>query len=154
MWYRKDARNGTLNTISTVGRLPYSAINGVIDIWRLGLYNALNFWTRLWDRAKDIKTAVHNATHTWSNRQKLRRAPASIITWALSFITWTWRDILATSRDIIWDLFHVFWNTFNNAWSAIKRIWKKEPVWSFSFAKLKQTDANMPSILPTWFKPA
>ena len=154
MGYRKDARNGTLNTVSTVGRVPYSAINGIVDIWRTWLYNVLNFWTRLWDRAKDIKTAIHNATHTWSNWKKLRRVPASLVTWAGSILTWLFRDAAATWRDIVWDLFQVFWNAFNNAWSAIKRIWKKEPVWNFSFAKIQQSDPKMPSILPTWFKAA
>ena len=153
MPYRKDAWTAALNTVAVAPRAVWTAWNAIVDVGRLAMYNTLNFWTRIWDRAKDIKTAIHNATSTWSNWKKLRRAPASIITWAWSFLTWLLRDTAATWRDIVWDFFQIFWNAFNNAWSAIKRIWKKEPVWNFSFAKLEQTDAKMPSVLPTWFKP-
>lgn len=154
MSYRKDAWNGSVNTVSVAPRALYTAWNAILDTWRTGLYNALNFWTRLWDRAKDIKTAVQNATNTWSNRKKLRRTPAALITWTGSFLTGLLRDTVATWRDLVWDLFLTFWNTFNNAWTAIKRMWKKEKVWNFKFAKLELSDPKMPSILPNWFKAA
>ena len=158
MWYWTDAWNAALNTLCFAPRLGYTAWNKIVDKWRALLYNVLNCWTRLWDRANDIKTAVHNATHTWSNWKRIRRAPTSIIAWTASFLTWTLRDIAATSRDIVWDFFHVFWNTLNNAWTAIKRMWKKQPVWEFSFKKIQlpeEWNPKMPSILPnTLFKAA
>ena len=153
MWYRKDAWNWALNTISVAPRALNTAWNGILDTGRAALFNALNFGTRLWDRAKDIKAAVNNAANTWTNKQKFRRVPASIISWLGSSLTWLLRDATATWRDLVWDCFQVFWNAFNNAWSAIKRMWKKDKVWDFKFAKIETTDPTMPSVLPTWFKP-
>lgn len=158
MWYWRDAWNAALNILCLGPRLGYTARNKLVDKGRVVLYNVLNFWTRRWNRADDIKTAIHNATNTWSNWKKIRRAPTSIIAWAISFLWWTIRNLGATWRDIVWDSFHVFWNTLNNAWTAIKRMWKKQPVWEFSFKKIELPEEGypkMPSILPnTLFKAA
>ena len=154
MGYRKDAWNGALNTVGIIPRGLHSLLlNPIIDVGRTGLYNVLNFWSRLWDRAKDIKTAVKNSMETWKWYHKMVRVPASIVTWAGSFLTWILRDVAATWRDLIWDLYQTCWNSYKNVWETINRLWKKDKIWDFKFAKIEQRDVTMPSILTKWFKP-
>lgn len=149
----KDFWNRLWNSFWVIARVPWSAINGVIDTISAPLYWALNFWERMGTRSDQIKEAIKNATSTWPNWKRWIRRPLAVTSWAVSYLTWGVRALLASGRDAIWGIFQAVWNTFNNVWSSILRMGEEKPTKDFSFAKLQPEKTPMNSVLPKRFKP-